>query len=118
MLPGVSLKVVQRSDGPAAGYETVMVEIEVAAGVIVPPHTHPGVESTFVLEGDGELHIQGLAPRKLRAGDSFQSPPDTVHFVKIGAKARVCSTLVVRKGEPLTSPVGDVAAAEGAAKIA
>lgn len=104
MLPGVSLKVVQRSDGPAAGYETVMVEIEVAAGVIVPPHTHPGVESTFVLEGDGELHIHGLPPRQLRAGDLFQSPPDTIHFVKIGAKARVCSTLVVRKGEPLTSP--------------
>lgn len=104
MLPGVSLTVLQRMDGPAAGYETVMVEIEVGAGTLVPPHTHPGIELTFVLEGSGELHIEGNQPRTLIAPDSFQVPPDTVHFVRVRDRARVRSTLVVRKGELLTQP--------------
>ena len=42
------------------------------------------------------------APRMLAAGEAFQAPPDTVHFLKIGDDARVRSTLVVRKGEPFT----------------
>jgi quercetin dioxygenase-like cupin family protein len=98
-------------DGPADGYETVMVEIAIPAGTLVPPHTHPGVESTFVLEGTGELHVDGLPPVMLAAGDSFQAPPDTIHFVRIGERARVRSTLVVRKGEPITQPAAKEAAA-------
>jgi quercetin dioxygenase-like cupin family protein len=104
MLPGVSLKVLQRMDGPVEGYEVVMVEIEIPAGTLVPPHTHPGVESTFVIEGSGELTMEGHPPRPLVAGDAFQAPPDTVHSVKIGDKARVWSALVVRKGEAFTKP--------------
>jgi quercetin dioxygenase-like cupin family protein len=111
MLPGVSLTVLRRMDGPADGYETVMVEIAIPAGTLVPPHTHPGVESTFVLEGTGELHVDGLPPVMLAAGDSFQAPPDTIHFVRIGERARVRSTLVVRKGEPITQPAAKEAAA-------
>jgi quercetin dioxygenase-like cupin family protein len=112
MLPGVSLKELHRMDGPVAGYEIVMVEIELAAGTLVPPHTHPGVESTYVLDGSGELRIEGEPPRTLRAGDAFQAPPDTVHCVQIGEqRARVCSTLVVRKGEPMVSPAKQAATA-------
>ena len=111
MLPGVSLTVLRRMDGPVDGYETVMVEIVIAAGTLVPPHTHPGVESTFVLEGTGELHVDGQPPVNLAAGDSFQAPPDTVHSVHVGARARVRSTLVVRKGEPITQPFPKAAAA-------
>ena len=44
MLQGVFLKVLHKMDGPTAGYEIVMVQIEIAAGTLVPPHTHPGVE--------------------------------------------------------------------------
>jgi len=104
MLPGVSLRVLQRMQGPVEGFEVVMVEIELPAGTLVPPHTHPGIESTFVLEGSGDLHVEGREARNLVAGDAFQAPPDTVHFVRIGEKSRVCSTLVVRVGEPFTQP--------------
>jgi quercetin dioxygenase-like cupin family protein len=111
MLPGVSLTVLRRMDGPVDGYETVMVDIVIPAGTLVPPHTHPGVESTFVFEGTGELHVDGQPPVHLAAGDSFQAPPDTVHFVRVGERARVRSTLVVRKGEPITqSAAKDTAA--------
>ena len=111
MLQGVSLQVLQRIDGPVDGYETVMVEIKIPAGTLVPPHTHPGVESTFLLEGTGELHVEGRSPRQLVAGDAFQAPPDTIHFVKVGETARVRSTLVVRKGEPFTQPAPAAATA-------
>ena len=40
MLQGVFLKVLHKMDGPTAGYEIVMVQIEIAAGTLVPPHTH------------------------------------------------------------------------------
>jgi quercetin dioxygenase-like cupin family protein len=105
MLPGVSLRILNKMDGPSPGYETVIVEIEIAAGTLVPPHSHPGVESTYVLEGSGELQIQGESPRLLSAGKAFQVAPDRTHRVQIGdGMARVCSTLVIRKGEPLVSP--------------
>jgi quercetin dioxygenase-like cupin family protein len=104
MLPGVSLKVLNKIDGPMPGYEVVIVQIDIAPGTLVPPHTHPGVESTFVLEGSGELRIDGEPARLLKPGDAFQAPPDRIHCVQIGDEtARVCSTLVVRKGEPLVS---------------
>ncbi len=106
MLPGVSLKVLQQMDGPVPGYVTVIVEIEVGAGTTVPRHTHPGIESTYVIEGGGDLMVEGQPSRALKPGEAFQMPPDVVHSVKIGdQKAKVCSTLVVEKGKPLVSPV-------------
>jgi quercetin dioxygenase-like cupin family protein len=113
MLLGVSLKVLHKMDGPAPGYEVVMVQIEIAPGTLVPPHTHPGVESTYVLEGSGELRIDGEPPRLLNPGDAFQVPPERVHCVQIGDQTtRVCSTLIVRKGEPLVSPAAVVTTAK------
>ena len=106
MLPGVSLKILQKSDGPLPGYETVIVEIEVEGGVTVGRHTHPGIESTYVIEGSGELTVEGEPSRMLSPGQAFQVPPGVVHSVKIGdRKARVCSTLTVEKGKPLVSPL-------------
>ena len=103
---GVNRKILSKTDGPAAGYETVLVEAEIAAGVAVGRHTHPGVESAYVLEGGFELPIQGMETRMLKAGDAFQVPPNTPHAGgKAGAaKTRVLITYVVEKGKPLASP--------------
>ena len=103
---GVSRKILSKTDGPAAGYETVLVEAEIDAGVAVGRHTHPGIESAYVLEGGFELPIQGMETRMLKAGDAFQVPPNTPHAGgKAGtAKTRVLITYVVEKGKPLASP--------------
>ena len=103
---GVNRKILSKTDGPAAGYETVLVEAEIAAGVAVGRHTHPGIESAYVLEGGFELPIQGMETRMLKAGDAFQVPPNTPHAGgKAGtAKTRVLITYVVEKGKPLASP--------------
>jgi quercetin dioxygenase-like cupin family protein len=106
MLPGVSLKVLSKTDGPVPGYETVIVEIEIGPGTTVQRHTHPGIESTYLIEGEGELSIDGQPKLSLKAGEAFQVPPGLVHGVQIGdRKAKVCSTLVVEKGKPLVLPV-------------
>ena len=103
---GVNRKILSKTDGPAAGYETVLVEAEIEAGVAVGRHTHPGIESAYVLEGGFELPIQGMETRMLKAGDAFQVPPNTPHAGgKAGtAKTRVLITYVVEKGKPLASP--------------
>jgi quercetin dioxygenase-like cupin family protein len=104
--PGVTRKILSQTDGPTPGYTTMLVEATIDAGVPVARHTHPGVESAYVLEGGFELPIQGQATRTLKPGDGFQIPPDTPHAGgKPGdAKTRVLITYVVEKGKPLASP--------------
>ena len=104
--PGVTRKILSESDGPTPGYVTLLVEAEIEAGVAVGRHTHPGIESAYVLEGGFELPIEGQPTRMLKPGDGFQIPPATPHAGgKAGtAKTRVLITYVVEKGKPLASP--------------
>src|SRR5215813_11672113 len=56
---GVTRKILAQSDGPTPGYVTLLVEAEIEAGATVARHTHPGIESAYVLEGGFELPIEG-----------------------------------------------------------
>jgi quercetin dioxygenase-like cupin family protein len=89
------------------GYVTINQEVEIDAGVTIARHTHPGIESSYVLEGGFELPVQGQPTRMLKAGDGFQIPPETPHAGgKPGdKKSRLATTYVVEKGKPLASPV-------------
>lgn len=104
--PGVTRKIITQTDGPAPGYVCVLVEAEIEAGVVVGRHTHPGVESTLVLEGGFELPVDGQPTRMLKAGDGFQIPANTPHAGgKAGtAKTKLIITYIVEKGKPLASP--------------
>ncbi len=102
----VKRKILSQMDGPMPGYVTINMEVEIGAGVTVPRHTHPGIESSYVLEGGFELPVQGQPTRTLKAGDGFQIPPETPHAGgKPGdKKSRIAITYVVEKGKPLVSP--------------
>jgi quercetin dioxygenase-like cupin family protein len=104
--PGVTRKILSQIDGPVPGYVTLLVEAEIEAGTAVGRHTHPGVESAYVLEGGFELPIEGQPTRMLKPGDGFQIPPVTPHAGgKPGtAKTKVLITYIVEKGKPLASP--------------
>jgi quercetin dioxygenase-like cupin family protein len=104
--PGVTRKILSQTDGPASGYVTILVEATIEPGVTVARHTHPGIESAYVLEGGFELPIQGQPTRTIKTGDGFQIPPETPHAGgKPGdAKTRILITYVVEKGKPLASP--------------
>ena len=103
--PGLKRTILQRVDGPAPGYETIMVTIEIEPGATVARHTHPGVESSFVIEGETELSVDGQPPRTYRAGENFQIPTGVPHSGKNGDKpTRLSEVYVVEKGKPLASP--------------
>jgi quercetin dioxygenase-like cupin family protein len=103
---GVTRKILSQTDGPTPGYTTLLVEATIEPGVSVARHTHPGVESAYVMEGGFELPIQGQATRMIKKGDGFQIPPETPHAGgKPGdAKTVILITYVVEKGKPLASP--------------
>jgi quercetin dioxygenase-like cupin family protein len=103
---GVTRKILSQTDGPFPGYVTVLVEATIEAGTTVARHTHPGIESAYVLEGGFELPVQGQETRMIKPGDGFQIPPDTPHAGgKPGAaKSRILSTYIVQKDKPLASP--------------
>jgi quercetin dioxygenase-like cupin family protein len=103
---GVTRNILSQTDGPTDGYVTMLVEAIIEAGVTVGRHTHPGIESAYVLEGGFELPIQGQPTRMMKAGDALQIPPNTPHAGgKPGtAKTRILITYVVEKGKPLASP--------------
>jgi quercetin dioxygenase-like cupin family protein len=105
-VPGVKRTILSQMDGPMPGYVTINMEVEIDPGVTVARHTHPGIESSYVLEGGFELPIQGQPTRMLKAGDGFQIPPETPHAGgKPGdKKTRIAITYVVEKGKPLVSP--------------
>jgi quercetin dioxygenase-like cupin family protein len=91
---------------PPPKYHTVTVRTVVDAGGEVAPHTHPGLEMGYVLEGEAMLKVAGQPPRPLYGGDSFAIPAGTVHSLKNAGPAAltVLSTYVVEQGQPIASP--------------
>ncbi|MGY2047485.1 cupin domain-containing protein [Methylobacterium sp. JK268] len=102
---GLKRKLLSQVDGPAEGYVTILMEVEIDAGFLVARHTHPGIESTYVLEGELELPVEGQPTRTVKTGDAFQIPPHTPHAGGKAARATKLSiTYVLEKGKPLSSP--------------
>jgi quercetin dioxygenase-like cupin family protein len=102
---GLKRTIITRTDGPMDGYETVNVRVDLDAGTLVPRHTHPGIESSYVVEGALELSVDGVGTRTLNAGDGFQVPTRVAHGGKNGDKPTILAvTYVVEKGKPLASP--------------
>jgi len=90
-----------------AGHHSVTVKTTVDHGGTVLPHTHPGIENTYVLEGQGTLKIAGQPDRNIKAGDSFAIPAVAVHsLVNTGPGAiLMITTYVLEKDKPLATPV-------------
>jgi quercetin dioxygenase-like cupin family protein len=88
------------------GFTTVSAVVEVAPRGCAGSHTHPGVESTYVIEGEVVLKLDGEPDRVLKAGDSFQIPPGVVHdaCVTNGSPVKLLATFVVEKGKALATP--------------
>jgi quercetin dioxygenase-like cupin family protein len=103
---GVTRKILSRTDGPAPGYESILMDVVIDAGATIARHTHPGIESSYMMEGELELPVQGQATRTVKAGEGFQIPPNTPHAggKASSVKSRVMITYIVEKGKPLASP--------------
>ena len=103
--PGLKRTILNRVDGPAPGFETIEAKVEIPAGSTVARHTHPGVETGYVIEGELNLVIEGVGEKKLAAGEGFQVPTGVPHGGKSGDKpVTLVSVYVVEKGKPLATP--------------
>jgi quercetin dioxygenase-like cupin family protein len=56
---GFSRKILTQMDGPMPGYVTLVAEVTIDPGTMVARHTHPGIESGYVVAGGLELPIEG-----------------------------------------------------------
>jgi len=65
------------------------------------------VELGYVAEGEAELLVEGEAPRKMKAGDSYLIPAKKPHDARNAGSGtvKVVATYVVEKGKPLAEPV-------------
>ena len=104
--PGLKRNLLSKMDGPMPGYVTLNMEVEIDAGATVARHTHPGIESSYVMEGEIELPIQGQETKVMKAGQGFQVPPNTPHAggKPSDKKVKLAITYVVEKDKPLASP--------------
>ena len=102
---GLKRTIITRTDGPMDGYESVNVRVDLDPGALIARHTHPGIESSYVVDGALELSVDGQGTRTFKAGDGFQVPPRVPHSGKNGDKSTtIAITYVVEKGKPLVSP--------------
>ena len=97
-----TLNVLHRAEFPG-DYATVMVLIENVADA--PRHTHPGLEMTYMLEGEFTLLVDGRPNQALKPGDWFEVPAEVPHSVElVGDKpGRALAHYVIEKDKPLTS---------------
>lgn len=104
--PGVQRTVVQKKDISVPGREAVIARIEIAPGASAGRHTHPGEEISYVMEGEGEILIEGQAPLKVKAGEGFVVPAGAKHDAhNTGTQPlKLAAVYVVEKGKPLATP--------------
>ncbi len=97
--------VLQKFDVPESNYETVIALLEIVPDGVVGKHTHFGIDSGVLQSGDIVLNVAGKAEQIVKPGDSWQVPPNTVHWGKAGPNgAKIINTYVVEKGKPLATP--------------
>jgi len=102
---GIKRTPLQAIDFPE-GYRTVTGLAEIAPDNASGLHTHPGIETGYVLEGEVLMQVEGQPDRTLKPGDSYMIPAGTKHDVKnVGSvPAKAVSVFVVDKTAPLASP--------------
>lgn len=106
---GIKRNLLQRVDvdpGPEHK-ECVFGTAELAPGASVGRHIHPGTEVGVVQEGEGDLTVDGEAPRHLKAGDSYKVDARKPHDARNSGSVpmKLVAAWVVEKGKPLAEPV-------------
>jgi quercetin dioxygenase-like cupin family protein len=96
-----TLTTLHRTEFPGDTYATVMVLIDNAAGA--PRHTHPGLETTYILEGEYTLSVDGRPDQALKPGDWFEVPAGVPHSVHCDKPGRALAHYVVEKDRPLVT---------------
>ncbi len=104
---GIKRKLLQQFDFPD-GCNTTTSIIEVQAGTCADRHTHPGVETGYVLAGEFDLVIEGMADQRLKVGSSYAIPAGAVHYARVlsDVPLRVLCAFIIDKSQPLATVEG------------
>jgi quercetin dioxygenase-like cupin family protein len=88
-----------------AGYHIVTVIAEIGPSQLAGRHTHPGVDTGYVLDGAATLLVEGKPDQELKAGDSYAVPAGVPHDIKTGDKGlKIMAVYVVEDGKPVATP--------------
>jgi quercetin dioxygenase-like cupin family protein len=105
-MTGITRTVLQKSEFPGEKYATILMTVDIKPDTAIRRHTHPGLESTYVLDGELNLEVKGQEARIHKAGDSFQIPAETPHGGRTGqGPVKLSVTYVVEKDKPLVTLV-------------
>ncbi|QJR10544.1 hypothetical protein DSM104443_01608 [Usitatibacter rugosus] len=102
--PAIKRTILQKTD-VGGNQETILGMAEIAPGGSTGKHSHPGIETGYVLEGTATLEIEGMPPIAMNAGTSYLIPAGKVHDAKNtgSVPVKVLATYVVEKGKPLAT---------------
>lgn len=100
--PGVTRTELQRHDLSAPGREAIQVRVGLDPGAAFPPHSHPGEEIIYVLEGSLEYRLDGRVVT-LGPGGVLFVPAGVVHSARNAGSGHAdeLATYIVEKGRPL-----------------
>ena len=102
---GISRSVLDKVPFPGAAYMTLLVTADLEPGAVIARHTHPGVESVYVVSGGGVVRLEGRPERAMTAGDGLIIPAGLPHLFETGVdRTRIAITYVVEKDKPLVTP--------------
>jgi quercetin dioxygenase-like cupin family protein len=95
-----------------AGYQTIKVVAENAPGTCSGRHSHPGIETSYLIDGEVTFTIDGKQPTVYKPGGEWRLEPNVVHDACAGsAPTKVLVTYVLEKGKPVAM---SASSAEGA----
>jgi quercetin dioxygenase-like cupin family protein len=105
--PAFKRTMVQQGDISVPGREAVTAVVDFEPGAKAAPHTHPGEEVGFVIEGKLLVEQEGKPAQTVEAGHAFLIAAGAVHSATNTATGatKIVSTYIVEKGKPLATPV-------------
>jgi len=81
--------------------EIIVSHLEVPKKTSLPTHYHPGEEFVYVLQGSGELFLDGAPKKLVKAGDVVKVPLKKIHnFSTLDEGAKAIVFRVHEKGQP------------------
>jgi quercetin dioxygenase-like cupin family protein len=104
--PGIKRTIVKTQD-VSGGHQAIIASVTIAPGAFAGRHTHPGEEMSYVIEGEGEVLIDGQPPLPIKAGDGFVIPAGAIHDAHNTGKVpiKMAAVYYVEKGKPVATPV-------------
>jgi quercetin dioxygenase-like cupin family protein len=85
MLPGIWRRTL------SYGQRLMVVQVTLEEGVVVPVHSHPHEQITYVIEGQLAMEVGGQT-HVLGPGDSLLLPGDVEHGATVAERTRVIDT--------------------------